>query len=715
MNFTFAKIFARLRRLRNEFEHPHRASNSTLKTIQSSTPGKKRAKPKKSSSVLIVLAHLFLLINPTETGSINAIVNTRDDSPDPTDTDFTDVDFNSGKMHGHATFVQIGNVQTAFSYHHLAVHIDFEDFLRLSPLIIVTVRNGERQYSKRINSIKVRLALDNAKRQIHEVKIQIDPALDHLREVLGGHHIIPVPLTPRQKRQVIGIYGAVTGTIALGTSIYALYKVDELASEVASNRNYITANRMLVKSLRQKVENNELAMETVENIEDFQKYAVDLMRTYIYEIRGLTEGIVALRQYKLTAFMIEKAGLESQLSNMDNDLGRFHRIDKGMATYLNHPMSWAIGPSYANLVIHVPISSMDDTSPMKLMRLQQASIMGEGRRIVFDTPTRFIGVSSNGASHTPLSAEDLVSCKREENTFYCHDSTTRYSQPRTCIAGLYFRSHEHIKTCATVTEDLVDSVIQLTHTKYAIRFDGETHVSCNGTTSIITAPKQAQYKHVEVLPGCQLISRDFSITTPLTKVHGLAVARRIRFDIKDFARFNETVQQIKDRMELPEVEPIVPFSAEGFHFSIYIIICLAVITAVILLVCVCKYASCKRDKKKSEQEKGTSVTVNLSQPEPSAVINIPHQAIEYTPAPDVDSDEPDDSVSISITAADDSADDVTDTEEEESINGEGEGKESIRIPPAPSVLAAGAPYHAKVGPPVLSTSGMRLPDFHQEL
>ena len=527
---------------------------------------------------------------------------------------------NHSHWKGFASFAQVGQVVAAFDYEPINIRLDLHSFVANKKLFKLALHKGIKSIKGVSNSTRVKQAVNETSKVILKEISAMDTSFSLLQSsitqagtfnAMPSHRVIS-KLSPDTARHPRQIFEAILDVAAIGTSLAALYEVENLKGQVSANTRNIELNHEAIRQLSHAAAESAEEEAIIDAIESFQVKLLAALRSYTYEVAQLANDLQSLKRFHLTNNLCQKANLSKALDLLDADLvnrGK-ERADKGSVSFSDFPLSYQFEEELVSVMLHVPVIKANSGFPMALFRLESAALVAEdGALLEFrDHHHHFIGISGDRSKHLVFSGEELGTCRKSQRTHFCFESKVIRTRPDSCLSYLFYGTKGAERHCVKRYRQRVSSPIRVGHHTYGIHLEEAALKVCevgNHTTEevIQMSPK---LQAVNIQPGCELTAKDFVIRVPAMRTRGVILSTNLTVAKEDLT-LHFSLKSVQDRFRLsfPQVTSYSAGDIASRLFQHLPTLCLAICVIIIIYL----YRSHQANRPSNLQSPGPQVIV----------------------------------------------------------------------------------------------------------
>jgi hypothetical protein len=373
-----------------------------------------------------------------------------------------------------------------------------------------------------------------------------------------------------------GIIEFVGSLIAIGTSIYALHEVNEVAARQDADHKLIVENRQLVADIEKSFVEYASDMAMADAIRRYSAQMHVAITTHRQDMEHLLEILVKAQIMTLSDKLITQDMIERVVPEFRDRIEArgYDIVDHGARPLIGHPISYILGNNGIRILVHVPIAK-PPSSVMTLWKLESASMEGVGITVKFSGEEEFLAVDRKGIFHLPLSAADLLTCRKDMEVFYCPSHNVLFRQSMTCVAAAFFGEEERMaKLCSKAFFRPDRQGIVETDEGFDITADFT--VECEHSASKHSGGRQ----FVKSNSTCQIQSQNFVATPPATGQ--TLVVTQLNVTTTKIGLEDSHVADIIAALNLPHVDSI---DERSIRRSDSWLTWIAISVGVILLIC----------------------------------------------------------------------------------------------------------------------------------
>ena len=344
---------------------------------------------------------------------------------------------------------------------------------------------------------------------------------------------------------------------------------------------------------------------------------------------GIIKGIEDARAGRFSLSVVDFRALKraiDDLADQGSRLGKKLSI-RSVLQLQNQPTSFLIQGSMVHLFVHIPYSSTDQE--LVLLRYLGAPMKVNKDKFYVEVEPRwehdYIAVSKDETKHQLLTQNDLQTCHRLNQVYFCSNTLTYKSNHESCLYGLYRNDPAMVtRHCNLILTQWISKTLRVNETTVMITETNQTMLTLD------CGDKHRERKIIKgsyllTIPvGCTLSSPSMTMSRPAANVEvtlpGVMVTTpfslQLPGDSEDWtSAVKELTSHVGEKVPLSQVKGLVTFKRqlkvaeiEGWWSGLWqvlphsLVIFLTIVIVIVVLYCGFRYGW-KRCQKKPPKMK----------------------------------------------------------------------------------------------------------------
>ena len=355
---------------------------------------------------------------------------------------------------GGAHFRRMGTIWAGVSYEHICIRVSVKahkDMFLLSKQIIANTSDLLATTYRRTPVLLSQL--NEITKRLNRVQIEIQSKWRTFESLA-------------QQRSKRGILGFLTGAVALGSSLYAIYEISDLKSKVQFEYEQISVNRAYIGKLE---ESFKLALKQQSGeftLAGFETHSLQILTERLREAERVLGATVSAIKHG-----VHELFLHENMANIFSSVNA-HLGSQGAFTLIDNPFdlfsvdnSYIITEEELSLFLHVPKMPKAVQSLNLFCINNNEHLFANGRDNFVGLKLHdFFAITDDNSTHVSLNAADLMQCQKRGVTYLCpHLVELSTINDTNCFSDLYTRGRVHGNCKATLIKN-------------------EPHIDCFNTT-----------------------------------------------------------------------------------------------------------------------------------------------------------------------------------------------------------------------------------------